>query len=124
MLAGMEWTSGAPWQVGSQALLEVAQPAFKLKTTMKEATPPHRIVWTGTVMGVNFESEFVFSPQTDGTKLDGTTPDATTLMQAVINLSGAAVFFISDDMKKKGMAAFVPWFEGLKTQAEKLAQGR
>ncbi len=110
LLAGVQWTSGDPWQPGSQGVIEIAQPSFKLKSTIKEAVPPQRIVWTGAVMGVNFESAFVFTPQVD----------LTTLMQAVIELSGPAVFFLNDDMKKKGMAAFEPWLDALKTQAEKL----
>lgn len=117
LLAGVQWTSGEPWQAGSQGIIELAQPAFKLKSTMKEATPPHRIVWTGAVMGVNFECAFQFTAQPSGI-----TPDATTLMHAAIDLSGPAVFFINDDMKKKGMAAFTPWFDALKAQAEKLSQ--
>lgn len=110
LLAGVEWTSGDAWQPGSQSVLELAQPAFKLKATMKESAPPNRLVWTGAVMGVSIENVFEFTAQ----------PDGTTLMKAAIDLSGPAVFLINDEMKKKGMAAFVPWFEALKTQAEKL----
>ncbi|MEO6119823.1 MAG: SRPBCC family protein [Terriglobales bacterium] len=117
LLAGVQWTSGEPWTPGSQGVIELAQPAFKLKSTMKEALPPQRIVWAGAVMGVNFECAFRFTPEASGI-----TPDAaTTLMHAAIDLSGPAVFFINDDMKKKGMAAFTPWFDALKAQAEKLS---
>ena len=111
LLAGIHWISGNPWQPGSQAVIEIAQPVFKMKSTMKEASPPQRLVWTGAVMGVNIENTFEFSAQ----------PDGTTLMKAAIELSGPGVFFINDEMKKKGMAAFVPWFDALRLQAEKLA---
>jgi len=115
LLAGVQWTSGEPWQPGSQGVIELAQPAFKLKSTIKEAVPPQRIVWTGAVMGVNFECTFQFTAPPSGVM-----PDGTTQMQAAIELSGPAVFFINDEMKKKGMAAFTPWFDALKAQAEKL----
>jgi hypothetical protein len=111
LFAGVHWTAGEPWSAGSEGLLELAQPAFKLKLSLKEALPPQRLVWTGAVMGVNIENAFEFLGQ----------PDGTTLMKAAIDLSGPGTFFISEDMKKKGMAAFVPWFEGLRGQAEKLA---
>lgn len=110
LLTGLQWTEGAPWQPGSQSVIEIAQPAFKLKTTVKECAAPNKIVWTGAAMGVNIENTFEFTVQ----------PDGTTLMKAAIDLSGPAVFFINDDMKKKGMAAFTPWFESLRAQAEKL----
>jgi len=42
-------------------------------------------------------------------------------MQSDIDLSGPATFFINDDMKKKGMAAFVGWFDAMRVQAEKVA---
>ncbi len=118
LLTGVQWISGDPWQPGSQGVIEIAQPAFKLKSTIKEAVPPQRVVWTGGVMGVDFACTFTFI-----TPLEGTTP-ATTLMQAAIELSGAAVFFINNDMKQKGMAAFTPWFDALKAQAEKLCATR
>jgi hypothetical protein len=113
MLAGMQWLNGEPWQAGSQGQIEVAQPAFKLKTTMKESAPPHHIVWTGAAMGATFECAFEFMPHPENA--------GSTLMKAAINLSGAAVFFIIEDMKKKGMAAFAPWFEALRARAEQLA---
>jgi hypothetical protein len=113
MLAGMQWLSGKPWQAGSQGQIELAQPAYKLKTTMKESSPPNRIVWTGAAMGATFECAFDFVPQAENVD--------STLMKAAIHLSGAAVFFISEEMKKKGMAAFAPWFEALRARAEQLA---
>ncbi|HUR36506.1 MAG TPA: SRPBCC family protein [Terriglobales bacterium] len=109
LLTGMQWPTDAPWAIGSEGVIEIAQPAFKLKVKVKQSSPPSKVVWTGTVMGVNIESAFTFIGQSDNT----------TLMTAAIDLSGAAVFFINDDMKKKGMAAFAPWFEALRAQAEK-----
>lgn len=114
LLAGMTWTQGEPWQLGSQGIIELAQPAFKLKATVKESVPPERVVWTGEVMGVKIESAFHFVAQ----------PGGDTLMRAVIELSGPAVFFINEDMKKKGMAAFTPWFEALRARAEQHAAAR
>jgi hypothetical protein len=113
MLAGMHWLSGEPWQVGSQGQIELVQPAYKLKTAMKESSPPHRIVWTGAAMGATFECVFDFVAHPENA--------SSTLMKAGIHLSGAAVFFISEEMKKKGMAAFAPWFEALRARAEQLA---
>jgi len=114
LLAGMTWTQGEPWQPGSQGVIELAQPAFKLKATVKESAPPERVVWTSEVMGVKIESAFHFVAQ----------PGDTTLMRAAIELSGPGVFFINDDMKKKGMAAFTPWFDALRARAEQLAAAR
>ena len=111
LFAGLHWTGGDPWHAGSEGVLELAQPSFKLKLAIKEAQPSQRIVWTGAVMGVNIENSFDFQGQ----------PDGATLMRAVIDLSGPGTFFINEDMKKKGMAAFVPWFEGLRSHAERLA---
>lgn len=113
LLAGAHWTGGEPWQAGSEGVLELAQPSFKLKLSIKEAAPPQRLVWTSAVMGVNIENTLEFLPQ----------PDGATRMKAAIDLTGPGTFFINDEMKKKGMAAFAPWFEGLRGQAEKLASG-
>ena len=111
LLVGLHWLQGEPWQPGSQGVIEIAQPAFKLKSTMQECATPNKLVWTGAVMGVNIENAFEFTPQNDGA----------TLMKAAIDLSGPGTFFINEEMKKKGMAAFVPWFDALRTQSEKLA---
>jgi hypothetical protein len=111
LLAGVHWLEGQPWQAGSVGLIELNQPAFKLKATVKESTPPTRVVWTGAVMGVNIECTFEFLAQ----------PDNTTLMKAAIDLSGPGVFFINDDMKKKGLAAFTPWFDAMRTRSEQAA---
>jgi hypothetical protein len=114
LLSGMQWTSGEPWQAGSQGVIDIPQPSFKLKMAVKESMPPKRVVWTGGAMGVTFECAFDFTPQTENT----------TLMATAIDLSGAAVFFINNDMKKKGLDTFAAWFESLKAQAEQLAAGR
>lgn len=114
LLAGMQWTQGEPWQPGSQGVIELAQPAFKLKATVRESSPPSRVVWTSEVMGVKVECAFDFVSQLDNR----------TLMKAAIDLSGPAVFFINDEMKKKGMAAFTPWFDALRARAEQLAAAR
>ncbi|HUS18566.1 MAG TPA: SRPBCC family protein [Terriglobales bacterium] len=114
LLSGMQWTSGEPWQPGSQAVVEIPQPSFKLKSTIKGSTPPSRMIWTGGAMGVSFECVFDFTPAAEGS----------TRMNAAIDLSGPAVFFINDDMKKKGLATFASWFESLKAQAEKIAAPR
>ena len=114
LLAGVHWISGEPWQPGSEGVIEIAQPAFKLKSTMKENSAPNRLVWTAAVMGVNIENTIEFLTQ----------PDGTTLMKAAIDLSGPGTFFINDDMKEKGLAAFTPWFDALGAQAGKLATPR
>lgn len=108
LLAGVEWLQGAPWQAGSVGVIELKQPAFKLKATVKESAPPNKVVWTSAVMGVNVESTFGFTGQ----------PDGSTHMAAAIDLSGPGTFFINDEMKKKGMAAFAPWFDALRDRAQ------
>jgi hypothetical protein len=112
LLAGVEWLQGRPWQPGSVGVIELNQPKFQLKATVKEASTPTKVVWTGAVMGVNIENTFEFLPQ----------PDGTTRMQAVIDLSGPGTFFINDDMKKKGLAAFTPWFDSLRDRAQSPSQ--
>jgi hypothetical protein len=76
-----------------------------------ESMPPNRVVWTGSVMGVTIKHSFNFLPR----------PDGSTTMQSNIELSGPATFFINDDMRKKGLAAFVEWFDAMSAQAEKVA---
>jgi hypothetical protein len=105
------WIGGAPWEKDSALLLELAQPAAKLRAEVAEIVPPNRVIWKGTVMGVTFKHNFSFIQQADGS----------TQMQSDIDLSGPATFFINDDMKKKGLDGFVQWFEALRGQAEKVA---
>jgi hypothetical protein len=62
-------------------------------------------------MGVTIKHNFNFAPQSDGS----------TKMQSEIELTGPATFFITEDMKKKGLAAFVEWFDAMRGQAEKVA---
>jgi hypothetical protein len=105
------WIEGEPWQLGSKLLLEVSQPAAKVKATVSEATAPQKAIWTGHVMGVTIQHQFEFIAQSDGS----------TLMQSSIDLSGPATFFINSDMQKKGLETFSQWFDAMKAQAEKLA---
>jgi hypothetical protein len=111
LLAGVHFLDGEPWKPGSSGVIELKQPAFKLKATVKESSPPSKVVWTGAAMGVNIENTFEFLGQTDGT----------TLMKATIDLSGPGTFFINEDMKKKGLAAFEPWFNALRDRAQQSA---
>lgn len=112
LLSGVQWLEGQPWQAGSVGVIGLNQPAFKLKATIKESSAPTKVVWTGAVMGVNIENTFEFLPQ----------PDGTTRMQAVIDLSGPGTFFINDEMKNKGLAAFTPWFDALRDRAQTPSQ--
>ena len=105
------WIGGAPWEKGSVLLLEIAQPPAKVRAEVSEIAAPNHAAWTGNVMGVTIKHNFNFTAQ----------PDGKTFMQSDIDLSGPATFFIKDDMKKKGMAAFVEWFDALRGQAEKVA---
>jgi hypothetical protein len=110
LFAKASWIEGDPWQVGSKLLLEVAQPAAKVKATVSESAAPNRAVWSGNVMGVTIEHRFEFLAQADDS----------TLMQSKIELSGPATFFINGDMQKKGLEMFSNWFDSMKTQAEKI----
>ena len=105
------WIGGAPWELGSVLLLEIAQPPAKIRAEVSEVAGPNHATWTGNVMGVTIKHNFNFIVQ----------PDGSTAMQSDIDLSGPATFFINDDMKKKGMAAFVEWFDAMRAQAEKVA---
>jgi polyketide cyclase/dehydrase/lipid transport protein len=105
------WIGGPPWEKGSVLLLEVAQPPAKVRAEVSGVSAPNRVTWVGNVMGVTIKHNFNFVTQADGT----------TLMQSDIDLSGAATFFISQDMKKKGFAAFVEWFDAMRAHAEKIA---
>ena len=105
------WIGGPPWEKGSVLLLEVAQPPAKVRAEVTESVPPNRVIWTGGVMGVTIKHNFNFITQADGT----------TLIQSDIDLSGPATFFINNDMKKKGLDAFVQWFDAMRAQAERLA---
>lgn len=102
------WIEGQAWTPGSKFLIEIAQPQFKLKADATQASAPNRFAWKGSVMGVSVEHHFDFSAQADGT----------TLAKSWIELSGPAVFFINEQMKKKGLAIFGEFMQGLKRQAE------
>ena len=105
------WIGGPPWEKDSVLLLEVAQPPAKVRAEVAEVAAPNRASWKGNVMAVTIKHNFNFVPQSDGS----------TTMQSSIDLSGPATFFINDDMKKKGLAAFVEWFDAMRGQAEKIA---
>jgi Polyketide cyclase / dehydrase and lipid transport len=109
LFAKASWVEGDPWQLGSKLLLEVGQPAAKVKATVSESAAPNRATWSGNVMGVTIEHRFEFLPEPEGT-----------LMQSKIELSGPATFFINGDMQKKGLEMFSNWFDSMKAQAEKL----
>jgi hypothetical protein len=102
------WIEGAPWVAGSKFLIEITAPSFKLKAEATEVAAPHTFAWKGTVMGVAVEHHFDFATQ----------PDGSTLAKSWIDLSGPAVFFITAEMKKKGLAMFGEFMAGLKQQAE------
>ena len=102
------WIEGSAWTAGSKFLIEIAQPQFKLKAEAAEVSAPHRFAWKGSVMGVAVEHHFDFAAQ----------PDGSSLAKSWIDLSGPAVFFIHEDMKKKGLAMFAEFMNGLKQQAE------
>jgi hypothetical protein len=105
------WIGGPEWEKGSVLLLEVAQPPAKVRAEVLDVTAPNRVTWVGSVMGVTIKHNFNFTAQADGS----------TLMQSDIDLSGPATFFISEEMKKKGFAAFIGWFDAMRVQAEKVA---
>jgi hypothetical protein len=105
------WIGGPPWEKGSVLLLEVAQPPAKVRAEVATVSPPGQVTWVGNVMGVTIKHNFNFSVQ----------PDGNTFMQSNIELSGPATFFINEEMKKKGFAAFVEWFDAMRSQAEKVA---
>jgi len=108
LLSGIHWLEGEPWRPGSTGVIELKQPAFKLKAKIKEASAPHKVVWTGAVMGVDIENTFAFTGE----------PHGPTQMNANIVLSGPGTFFINEEMKNKGMAAFAPWFDALRDRAQ------
>ena len=105
------WIGGPPWEKGSVLLLEVASPPAKVRAEVSAVAAPGRVSWVGNAMGVTIKHNFNFTAQ----------PDGATLMRSDIDLSGPATFFISEDMKKKGFAAFVEWFDAMRAQAEKVA---
>lgn len=107
-----KWVSGTPWTPGSEAFIELAQPSFKVKVKTVEASAPNRASYTTTVMGTTAKQTFDFQAQ----------PTGGTLMKTWIDLDGPAVFFINDDMKKKGTALFAQWFDAMKAQAESSAK--
>ena len=110
LVSGVEWIDGPPTQAGSHFILELSQPAFKLKATVKECAEPNRFAFSGNAMGVSLDCALDFTPQAEGS----------TLMTGAIELSGPAVFLINDDMKQRGVAVFAGWFEALKAESEKL----
>ncbi len=112
MIGGANWIEGEPWQNGSQLSIEAVQPSMKVKAKVVDPIPPNGVKWQGGMMGVNFESRFYFTRQ----------PDGTTVMKSSLSLSGPAVFFMSNNMKNKGLAVFTTWFNALKAEAEKRAQ--
>ena len=108
-MARASWVEGEPWQTGSQILLEPTQAPTKIKAKVVDSALPHSVSWQGSAMGVTFVHRFDFTSQ----------PDGTTLMKTVVDLSGAATFFISNKMKQQGIDMFAQWFNALKTEAEK-----
>jgi uncharacterized membrane protein len=102
------WVEGPAWTAGSKFLIEITQPSFKLKAEAAEVSAPRTFAWKGNVMGVAIQHHFDFAAQ----------PDGSTLAKSRIELSGPAVFFITGDMKKKGLAMFAEFLTGLKQQAE------
>lgn len=111
LFAKATWIGGPPWEKDSVLLLEVAQPPAKVRAEVAEAAAPNRASWKGNVMGVTIKHDFNFAAQ----------PDGNTKMQSYIDLSGPAAFFISNEMKKKGLDAFIEWFDAMRAQAEKVA---
>src|SRR3954462_10959913 len=60
------WIGGQAWEKNSALLLEVAQPAAKVRAEVSEVSPPNRATWVGNVMGVTIKHSFNFVPQDDG----------------------------------------------------------
>lgn len=114
MLANAQWVSGEPWQPGSELLLEGNQPSFKLKAKVKEAVAPNHIQWTGGAMGVSVVHTFYFLAQ----------PDGSTMIKTLVELSGAALFFVNEEMKKKGVGMLTAWLESLKTESERISSSQ
>jgi uncharacterized protein YndB with AHSA1/START domain len=108
-LAKASWVEGEPWQPGSELLLEPAQSPMKVKAKLQNIVLPSIVSWQGSAMGVSFVHRFEFASQ----------PDGATLMKTVLELSGAATFFISSKMKQQGVDIFAQWFNALKAEAEK-----
>jgi uncharacterized membrane protein len=102
------WIEGPAWTAGSKFLIELSQPQFKLKAEAAEVSSPHAFSWKGNVMGIAIAHHLQFDSQ----------PDGSTLVKSWIELSGPAVFFINEEMKKKGLAMFGEFMAGLKLQAE------
>jgi hypothetical protein len=107
LLKRASWIEGPAWLAGSKFLLEI-QPEFKLKAEAAKVLAPNAFTCKGNVMGIAFQHDFEFTAQ----------PDGATLAKTWIELSGPAVFFINEDMKKKGLASFAEFMAGLKQQAE------
>lgn len=106
-IRGARWTSGEPWQPGSEIELAVTQPALQLKGRLVESRPPYVFSIKGSGMGLTVEHEFAFVAQ-----------DAGTLMATRMTLSGPATFLINQPMKDKAVEGFAQWFERLRQEAE------
>ena len=106
-IQGVRWTSGEPWQQGSEMELTVTQPPLKLKGKLVEAKPPFVFRIDGGAMGMTVQHEFAFVEQADKT-----------LMATRMTLSGPATMFINDGIKDRAVKGFAQWFDRLKTEAE------
>lgn len=109
-IAAASFDRGDAWQPNSRLNLKLAQPSFELSANVKEANAPGMVSVKGDVMGVDFVQRFSFVPAAEGTQI-----------MASVELSGAAVFFINNDMKQKGVDFFAKWLEALKQEAARRA---
>lgn len=109
-IAAASFDRGEAWQPNSRLNLKLAQPSFELSANVKDANAPQLVSIKGDVMGVDFIQRFSFVPAAGGTEI-----------KASVELSGAAVFFINNDMKKKGMDFLAKWLEALKQEAARRA---
>src|SRR4051812_1418952 len=106
-IQGARWTSGEPWQVGSEIELAIAQPPLKLKGKLVESKPPFVCMIKGGAMGITVEHEFAFVEQQEKT-----------LMATRMTINGPGTMFINDAIKDRATAGFAQWFEKLKQEAE------
>jgi hypothetical protein len=111
LISGVSWVQGEPWKAGSRLQIEGKDMRFKLGITVTEVAAPRRFSSEAKVMGFGFKHLLSFN----------TMPDGTSQIASGIEISGPAVFLISEEKKRKGLELFSEWINGLRCHAESLS---
>lgn len=107
-----KWTSGKPWEKGSQFLMELERPRrLRFHCEVLDASPA-KVGWLGKGHMTTGEHWFSFQQQGDGT----------TLMKTWETLSGLGSTFIGKGLQQKTIELYKLWFERLAGEAEKIAR--